>query len=192
MMFNLPTHQYHPREGFTLIESLVAISILLLSIAGPLYAADRAMVAVGVARDQLTASYLAQEGIEYVRKMRDDAYLYEYSRSQTNLAWSDFITAVTTTAACDNSSVPSNACRLDPTLTPALAGCGGTCPSLNSDITTGIYKISSVNAQSSPFTRSIQVRAVNVNEEIATSTITWSYRGATYSVNSVDHLTPWQ
>ena len=66
---------YHFSRGFTLIETMVAVTILTLAVAGPLMTASRAIVAAQSARDQLTASYLAQEGIEYVRAMRDNEYL---------------------------------------------------------------------------------------------------------------------
>ena|SRR3989344_4852167 len=78
-------------QGFTLIEALVAVTILTLSIAGPLMVANRAIVAAQMSRQQLTASYLAQEGIEYVRAMRDDAYLAAYQAGNTSVAWNNFL-----------------------------------------------------------------------------------------------------
>ena len=58
----IPLYHKPKTAGFTLIEALVAVAILALAVAGPLYAANRALVAAGIARDRLTASYLAQEG----------------------------------------------------------------------------------------------------------------------------------
>ena len=65
-------------KGFTLVESMIAVTILTFAVAGPLYTASRAFVAAEIARDKLTASYLAQEGVEYVRAMRDNEYLSAY------------------------------------------------------------------------------------------------------------------
>jgi len=58
-------------RGFTLIEALVSISILALAIIGPLSLASTSMAAAQIARDQLVAFYLSQEGIEIVRNQRD-------------------------------------------------------------------------------------------------------------------------
>ena len=58
---------YEKEHPFTLVETLIAISIVTIAISGPMLSASRALIAANIARDQLTASYLAQEGIEYVR-----------------------------------------------------------------------------------------------------------------------------
>ncbi len=59
------------RRGFTLIETLVAVMILATAIAGPLTLASRALNTSLIAKDQITAYYLAQDAIEYVRYARD-------------------------------------------------------------------------------------------------------------------------
>lgn len=60
------------KKGLTLIETLVAIGILSLSIAGPLALSARGLVFAKFARDQITAFYLAQEAVEVVRNIRDE------------------------------------------------------------------------------------------------------------------------
>lgn len=62
-------------KGFTLVETMVAISILMLAILGPLSIASSGLRNSIYARDQITAYYLAQEGIEYTRYVRDNNYL---------------------------------------------------------------------------------------------------------------------
>ena len=57
-------------QGFTIIETLVAITILMIAIAGPLTVANKALTAAVYARDQMIASYLAQDGMEYVKNVR--------------------------------------------------------------------------------------------------------------------------
>jgi len=65
------------KQGFTLVETLVAITILLIAIAGPLTIASKGLNGAYYARDQITAYYLAQEGIEYIRNVRDTNSLSE-------------------------------------------------------------------------------------------------------------------
>jgi prepilin-type N-terminal cleavage/methylation domain-containing protein len=53
-------------KGFTLVETLVAIGILSMAIAPALYTAYQSIIAVNFARDQMTASYLAQDAMDYL------------------------------------------------------------------------------------------------------------------------------
>ena len=59
-------------HGFTIIETLVAIAILMISIAGPLAVASKSLTAALYAKDQMTASYLVQEGVEHFRNLKDN------------------------------------------------------------------------------------------------------------------------
>src|SRR3989344_8733451 len=59
-------------NGFTLVETLVAISILTLSIAGAFTAVQSGIQSSTFAKDQTTAFYLAQEGMEFIKNKRDE------------------------------------------------------------------------------------------------------------------------
>jgi len=66
------------RGGFTLVETLVAISILSLAITGPMVIAQKGIGSSVYARDQVTAFYLAQEAVEYIRNVRDTNRIADY------------------------------------------------------------------------------------------------------------------
>lgn len=194
-------------RGFTLIEAMIAVTILTLSISGPLYTANSAIVASMIARDQLTASYLAQEGIEYVRAMRDYEYLAAYHLGGASVsadAWSNFLTGIE-----DNCLSPLF-CTLDPILRGMGYGSGFSVEVFSGD--EPLYLTNCTNTSGglsctppnfytqqnlsgsvkTPFTRTIQVVHISAADERIISTVSWSYHGTPRSVMVYDHLTPWQ
>ncbi|HEY4502421.1 MAG TPA: prepilin-type N-terminal cleavage/methylation domain-containing protein [Candidatus Paceibacterota bacterium] len=74
MYSSTPQVKRQTARGFTLIETLIAIVILIAAITGPLTLATKSLFASFVARDQLVASFLAQDAVEYVRFKRDSNF----------------------------------------------------------------------------------------------------------------------
>jgi prepilin-type N-terminal cleavage/methylation domain-containing protein len=66
------------KKGFTLVETLVAITILLLAITGTMTTAQKGLQSAQYANEQVTAVFLAQEAIEAVRQYRDSQALLAY------------------------------------------------------------------------------------------------------------------
>lgn len=58
-------------RGFTILETMVAIFILIISITGPMVFAQSGLRTAFVARDQITGFYLAQDAIETIKNVRD-------------------------------------------------------------------------------------------------------------------------
>lgn len=66
-MFNLTNH----KRGFTLIETFVAITILVIAVIGPLSLMIRGITDGNYAKNEVAAFYIAQEGLELVMNQRD-------------------------------------------------------------------------------------------------------------------------
>ncbi len=62
-------------RAFTLVETLVALSILSVAIVSPMALTVKSLATAYYARDQITAFHLAQEAIEAVRHARDNNIL---------------------------------------------------------------------------------------------------------------------
>ncbi|MDB5259754.1 MAG: seg [Candidatus Taylorbacteria bacterium] len=110
-------------SGFTIIETLVAITILMIAIVGPLTVAHKGLTAAVYARDQMIASYLAQDAIEYVKNARDSNKL----ASRSWLYGFDGNSAAANPADC----IHGSQCTVDTTINSvddAVLSCSGTGP----------------------------------------------------------------
>lgn len=75
--------KHHSQSGFSLVEALVAITILLLVVTGPMKIITQANHSTAYAAEQVNAFFLAQEGLELAEKGRDDVLL-QYMLHQIN------------------------------------------------------------------------------------------------------------
>jgi prepilin-type N-terminal cleavage/methylation domain-containing protein len=64
--------EYHRQQGFTLIELLIALFIISTSFTGIVALMSQNIRSSAFAETQLQAVFLAQEGVEIVRNLRDD------------------------------------------------------------------------------------------------------------------------
>lgn len=71
-------------RGFTLVETLIAISMFSLSIVAMMSILGTGISNANYAKSKMTASYLAQEGIEYARNKRDYYVLYPVNGNWAN------------------------------------------------------------------------------------------------------------
>lgn len=80
-MSNNYQQNYHNKKffavskGFTLIEVLTALTIVMVGILGAFGLVNQTIAASKTASMQLTAAYLGKEGIEIVKNIRDSNYL---------------------------------------------------------------------------------------------------------------------
>lgn len=64
-------NKIYSNRGFTLIETFVAIVVLMIAVLGPMSLLSRALQDSRYIRDEIIGSYLSQEGIELVIDCRN-------------------------------------------------------------------------------------------------------------------------
>lgn len=105
--------------GFTLVEALVAISLLMIAISSPMYIAQKGLSASIFSRDQMTASFLVQDGIEAVKNIRDYVAINQIDTGNPYSDWlgplSDCICEDTEGSSCDFDSSQPSYCNIDTT-----------------------------------------------------------------------------
>ena len=160
--------------GFTLVETLVAISILSISIAATFTAVQNGIQNSTIARDQTTAFYLAQEAMEFIKNKRDENALHSiYEQPTPTTKWLSGLSDLATDPCYFGKT-----CRID---SPAqtIAYCGGafnTCPRLKQDPNTGLFGYTS-GWTDTIFRRGIQFTEVVVNREVrVTIEMNWTSR----------------
>lgn len=84
--------QFRTQSGFSLVETLVAITILLIVVVGPMTIAANATRGTNFSSEQVIAYALAQEALEIVQKDRDDQLLPYFSVSGApDDGWNGFV-----------------------------------------------------------------------------------------------------
>ena len=136
------------KRGITLVETVVAVTILAAAIAGPMTLASQSLKASRDAKNELIATHLAEEGIEVIHSLRDNASAIDSTPTRTS--W-----MVNLFAAC------VSACGIDSSghMPPVWAN-DAIVPCVNPDCsdhmifynsTTGLYKQSIAALVSSTF-----------------------------------------
>ncbi|NTV44543.1 MAG: prepilin-type N-terminal cleavage/methylation domain-containing protein [Candidatus Yonathbacteria bacterium] len=166
------------QKGFSLIETLVAVSILMLAVVGPLTIASKGLNSAQFARDQIIAFHLAREATELIRNRRDTNMLPE---GADPAAWLNGL------AACQSPSL----CIVDP-MTMVFSSCpGGVCPPLRRSAN-GVYGYNAAWTRTG-FTRSITgEELVPGVEVVAHVTVSWRTGALTKSFIINEHFFNWR
>ena len=154
------------RKGFTIIEIIATLGLLLFGIVAALSAVTYTVRASTDAGHRLTATFLASEGLELMHNARDN----------------DRMVNPPTTIAPDNYDVAPNGSTIllrSATSTPLLYDSG-----------TGLYGYSSGSATA--FHRTVTVTASSLGEDhlIVTSRVTWD--NGNHAVSLTTHLYDWR
>ncbi len=174
------------KNGFTLLETLVAIAVFSFGILGPMALVSYAIHSASAAKDQTTAFYLAEEAMEYIRVVRD-------SNSLAGDTWLSGLNQCQTLSGCVidvNEANPSQ--RTQPFA-------GGNCDSntmVRYNSATGQYTLNSGD-QLTTFCRYATVEedpsgTGRTYEALVTVTITWIERSYTKTFVTQEYLYDWK
>lgn len=157
-------------KGFTLLEVLIAMFLVTVGGTAAFALVQRTVVFSSGVAQKLQASYLAQEGVEIVRNMRDSNSI-KTSKGQT-VPWSAGLLSCSAGCQADYTSV---------TLSPYA----GSFLFWNGSF------YSYATGEKTVFKRKITVTLINQNLMYVESEVFWNDRGVQKSVNVSSQLTNW-
>jgi prepilin-type N-terminal cleavage/methylation domain-containing protein len=163
--------------GFTIIEVMMAIFVLTVAVGGSFALIQQTLVSASINQQKLIAYYLAQEGIEIVRNIRDSNWLEK--RSVPDIPWDDAIS--------DNLSVGQSQNYLTAYNESELISFEDKVLNLDED---GFYSYSS--GTPTRFKREITIAKTDIDSFKVSVKIQWSERGRTHNVEVIDHLYNWK
>lgn len=157
-------------SGFTLLEALVAVSILMVAVSAPITIAQKGLSSAVYSKDQMIASYLAQDVIEYIKNKRD-----EVSINNPNFDWEDL--DILTGCIVDDITTSDNiGCQIDTTkeISDSAISAYSNNTALSKD-SNNFYTYG--GATETKFKRQIQIKLNNIggsqDEALVVVTIRW-------------------
>lgn len=188
-------------KGFTIVEVLISLTIFSIAVTGIITVAVQGTLNVNATKDKIIATYLAGEGLELMRAMRDTTVVNEVATGAgtENAGWTAFVTNLsgycTATSPCDidGASVTSMSSGTVFPSTTNIITCGSgataSCPLYYAG---GLYSdVSSFGAPASPFRRAIVVTPYGANDMHVASTVTWMEGTAARSATVSEDMFNW-
>ena len=160
--------------GFTMIEIIITIAVLSVGIIGTYNAFYSIMNVADTMSYRLTAAYLAQEGIDIVKNIRDGSCV-------AGVAFNSGLTSCAGGCQADykaGTAVEQRPNQLQPYI--------GSFLKINSD---GFYGYDL--GTETKFKRAITINQVSLDELQVDSEVFWNYNGKDYSVKSSGYLYNW-
>jgi len=158
-------------QGFTLVEVLISMAIISIGAIGAFLAIQNGVAQTTFSSSRSTAAYLAQEGIEIVRNIRDTNYLrdrYKYP-GEAQIPWDD--------------GIPAGNCLEVDYQSKKLLTCGrdsegklGRYLNIDQD---GFY--SYFLGKKTPFKRKIEIQKTDNSQIKIMVTVEWEERGKSYN-----------
>lgn len=143
-------------KGFSLLETTIAIAIMVSAILGPMGLSSQSIRSASQARNTIIASNLAQEGLELIKVYRNNNIIMENS-------WLQGL------QTCSS----QNGCRIDAKDLDVQA-CSSSCAQLKFDDSLKLYNYS--NGTDTIFSRIITILDVTGDEVKIRSSVVWTDR----------------
>lgn len=194
-------HSRHTQFGYSLVEVLVAISVLSIAIIGPMTIAAQGIKSSRFALEQNSAFFLAQEGIESLFYVRNNYALQDIDdgleSSDPDTSW-DWLTELQSGPCSDDMKNAGETCSFGIEISGNLTSETCTVGDANSDcrlyIEEGnkplVYSHDS-SGEPSPYTRVVTVSYVSDDSVKIESTVTWDssvFGGQQQSVTLTSYL----
>ena len=172
--------QKNKESGFTLIETFVAITVLVISIVGPFTLVMKGLAVSKATKGQITAMYLAQEAIESIRNIRDENILVGNN-------WLMDL----------EDCVDGDSCLINAPVHREVIACNGDCPPLKFNLDSKMYRYDIVGIPSrtidSILTRTVEIEEITGDiEVIITVTMKWQEGPREKTFVASEHLLNWQ
>lgn len=181
------------KKGFTLVETLVAVFLLSVAVASSMTMIQKSLQSSIYSKDEITASFLAQDVIEYIHNLRDTNYLRiaHCTDNPGDPGCSPTPTWLDGLENCDN-----NHCTIDTTddtVTPCISTCTAV---LRYNQTSRFYTYAAAaNSSPSKFVRDVIITDINdgdvdeVDNEIKVRvTMSWRAGAGTQQIVVTEHL----
>jgi len=185
-------------RGFTLIETMVAVLILSTSLTSLLTLTSSSLFAAKYANNEITANYLLQEAVDYIRNDRDSIVFQQRNNGDaTSVSWNIFLAKY---GYINSTCFSPDGCYLDITEQNSfnvIRSCTSPCTLMYFDPAANhkeFYTYSTDFGLASSFRRKITMRInpTNINELLVTVTVDWKNGNLSRSRSLNESILNWQ
>jgi len=155
------------KKGFTLLEALVATSILMVAVAAPITIAQKGLSSAVYSKNQMIASYLAQDAIEYIMNIKDETAIANIGSASPSPWLGSLINCVGEDVSCAiDTVVDSGLGKIEPDKEDDF---------LYKEDTNGFYGYTAGGATLTNFKREINITETDPNvSALITATSSWN------------------
>ncbi len=171
-------HTISQTKGYSLVEVLVAVAILLLALVGPMTIAAKSLQSSYYAREQVTALFLAQEGIELVVAMRNDSLVGAINSGNLDDGWdwtsNPRLSACFTADGCNIAVIGTGDVTALSSSQTTIRDCGSQSCLLSYDASSNRARYTIGGGDATKYTRTIRLENISGGDGVLiTSRVEW-------------------